>query len=152
MVERIFKSPNIINRATQSSLWTVTLQQVNQLPAVKFFFSIHNTTSKGPYIHKHTDTWLSQGAWWSAYRFINFCWSSIAKDQCLDFRKCLIWIKDICSAFYGQKKTVKLHSVRALLLFTSIIRTRPHFLIGLSKHFLSPPTSSGASYLTLGKV
>ena len=29
---------------------------------------------------------------------------------------------------------------------------KPHFLIGLSKHFLLPPTSSGASYLTLGKV
>ena len=28
----------------------------------------------------------------------------------------------------------------------------PHSIIGLSKHFLSPPTSSGASYLTLGKV
>ena len=26
---------------------------------------------------------------------------------------------------------------------------KPHFLIGLSKHFLLPPTSSGASYLTL---
>ena len=63
-----------------------------------------------------------------------------------------MWIKDICSAIYGQKKTVELHSVRALLLFTSKIWTRPHFLIGLSKHFLSPPTSSGASYLTLGKV
>ena len=30
---------------------------------------------------QHTDPWLSQGAWWSAYRFMHFCWSSIAKDQ-----------------------------------------------------------------------
>ena len=22
---------------------------------------------------RHTDPWLSQGAWWSAYRFIHFC-------------------------------------------------------------------------------
>ena len=30
---------------------------------------------------KHTDPWLSQGAWWSAYGFMHFCWSSIPKDQ-----------------------------------------------------------------------
>ena len=42
--------------------------------------------------------------------------------------------------------------LRPLLLFTSIIWTRPPFLIGLSNHFLSPPTFSRASYLTLGKV
>ena len=29
----------------------------------------------------HTDPWLFQGAWWSAYRFMHFCWSYIAKDQ-----------------------------------------------------------------------
>ena len=50
------------------------------------------------------------------------------------------------------EKTVKLHSVRALLLFTSRIWTTPHFLIGLSNHCLLPPKSLGASYLTLGKV
>ena len=33
-----------------------------------------------------------------------------------------------------------------------LVWTGTHFLIGMSKHFLSPPTSSGASYLTLGKV
>ena len=22
---------------------------------------------------EHTDPWLSQGAWWSAYRFMHFC-------------------------------------------------------------------------------
>ena len=61
-------------------------------------------------------------------------------------------IKDIYSAIYGQQKTVKLHIVRTLLLFTYRIWTKPHFLIGLSKHFLSSPTYSGASYLTLEKV
>ena len=63
-----------------------------------------------------------------------------------------MWIKDMYSAIYGQQKKVQLHSVNALLLFTSKIWTLHHFLIGLSKHFLSPPISSGASYLTLGKV
>ena len=29
----------------------------------------------------HTDPWLSQGAWWSAYRFMHFCLAYIAKDQ-----------------------------------------------------------------------
>ena len=38
----------------------------------------------------HTNTWLSQGAWWSAYHFIHFCWSSVPRIDCLDFRKVLI--------------------------------------------------------------
>ena len=63
-----------------------------------------------------------------------------------------MWINDICSAIHGQQKKVQLHSVKAQLLFTSKIWTRPCFLIGLSKHFLSPPISSGTSYLTLKKV
>ena len=63
-----------------------------------------------------------------------------------------MWITNIRSAIYGQQKKVLLYSVKALLLLASKIWTRPHFLIGLSKHFLSPPISSGASYLTLGKV
>ena len=29
----------------------------------------------------HTNPWLSQGLWWSAYRLMHFCWYYIGKDQ-----------------------------------------------------------------------
>ena len=49
---------------------------------------VRNKNRKSNYSQKyvfknilHTDPWLSQGASWSAYHFMHFCWSSISKAQ-----------------------------------------------------------------------